>query len=86
MGIKLNILTFVLLIGTACSSKHFEVVEIADSSSSETSEEYVQETASDETYPEDIVLFNLKALLRSGDSDFGVPIWAPYIDDNVVVE
>uniref|UniRef100_A0A336KM62 CSON011361 protein n=1 Tax=Culicoides sonorensis TaxID=179676 RepID=A0A336KM62_CULSO len=51
-------------------------------------EDSVAESSIESTFmePEDILFKNLKELLRAGDSDFGIPVWAPYVDDSVVVE
>lgn len=84
---KLNIFVILVLVGVVFGAKH-EVVE-SDSSSSSISEEEIEEDDTldvDLAEPEDIIFRNLKELLRAGDSDFGVPVWAPYVDDNVVVE
>lgn len=82
MSIKFNIFLFSLLIGVIWGA---ELSVEGDSSSSSISEED-SEPDYNELTPEDVLFRNLKELLRAGDEDFGVPIWAPFIDDNVVVE
>lgn len=84
MRIKLNIFVISVLIGVVFGAR-FEV-EVDSSSISEEDFEEDKTIDSNDLEPEDILFRNLKELLRAGDSDFGLPIWAPYVDDNVAVE
>ncbi|XP_063709508.1 uncharacterized protein LOC134838006 [Culicoides brevitarsis] len=50
------------------------------SESDEVSEDSYQESDEDLS-PDDIILRNLKELLRYGDPEYDIPVWAPFVDE-----
>lgn len=82
MSIKFSIFAISVIIAVVFGAE----IEIEfDSSSTSISEESPELDYNDLT-SEDILFRNLKELLRTGDDEFGLPVWAPYVDDNVLVE
>lgn len=82
MSIKFSIFAISVIITVVFGAE----IEIeVDSSSTSISEESPELDYNDLT-SEDNLFRNLKELLRNGDDEFGLPVWAPYVDDNVLVE
>lgn len=83
MQFKILIAVVSLLVSIVYSKE----TNIEGKSSDEISVESASSSQSEEDItPEDIILENLRVLLRNGDDELGLVPWAPYVDENILVE